>query len=148
MDSHLVHYGVKGMKWGVRRADNPEYSSSQRAHDKKQYGKGAVRRINKRMNKGSDIQKARVQERSFRARRRAAVGLGILFGPEIAQGARIVGALGKLTFGTAMASVAKRAETNRGRAAVSDVMGLPRRASTGPDYAKKNRSGSYNISSF
>lgn len=146
--SELVHYGVKGMRWGVRRADNADYSQSQRAYDKKQYGKGAVRRINKRMNKGSDIQKARNQERSFRAKRRTAVGLGILFGPEIAQGARIVGAIGKLAFGTAMSSVAKKAETNRGRAAVSDSMGLPRRGSDGPSYTERNRKGVYNISSL
>lgn len=142
----LVHYGVKGMKWGVRKA-NPDYNPSQRAYDKKNYGRGGVRRINKRMNRGSDLQKARVQERTFRARRNTAIGLGLLFGPEIAHGAKIAKQVVKLTAGVAAQSVAKRAETNRGRAAAAEAMGLPRMASTGPSYSRPNRKGVYNISS-
>ena len=41
---------------------NVNYSSQQQIRDKKLYGKGAVKRINKRMNKGESIQSARHDE--------------------------------------------------------------------------------------
>jgi hypothetical protein len=149
--SELAHYGVKGMKWGVRRAElnapNQQYTAGSRAYDKTQHGKRGVKRINRRLNQGKTLDQARTAERRRNARQRVAVGVGILFGPEIAYGARVMGNVIKLSAGVAAQSVAKRAETNRGRAAVSDAMGLPRKASTGPDYAK-NRKGVYNISSL
>lgn len=65
---YLAHYGVLGMKWGVRKnkdknkkyVDN--YSAKQRAYDKKIYGAGSVRRINKRMANGEGIKSARHNE--------------------------------------------------------------------------------------
>jgi hypothetical protein len=81
--SEVVHYGVKGMHWGVRKntPTNANYSVGQRQYDKKNYGHGAVKRINRRMNKGASLEVARTQERSFRAKRRSVVTLGILFAP-------------------------------------------------------------------
>lgn len=74
--NELQHWGIKGMKWGVRRYQNEDgtlteagkkrysenYSSQQRIRDKKIYGEGAVNRINKRMLKGESIQSARHNE--------------------------------------------------------------------------------------
>ena len=77
-DSDIVHYGVKGMKWGVRKSEyesmsrkdrrklrkrkNEGYSNHQREIDKIRLGGGAVRRINKRMNKGATYKQAKRRE--------------------------------------------------------------------------------------
>lgn len=63
-DEALRHHGVKGMRWGIRkdRKRNPEYSSKQRTRDRKLYGRGAEKRINRRMNNGESIQSARHNE--------------------------------------------------------------------------------------
>ena len=84
-DSYLAHYGVKGMKWGVRRQRrraaarkdrnawrsmskkerkanrdkyNKRYSKDDRDADKATYGSGGVKRINRRMNKGQSYARA------------------------------------------------------------------------------------------
>lgn len=59
----LYHFGIKGMKWGVRKKrdkpskaqlnkPNADYTSRQRITDRASYGKKGVKRINRRMNKG------------------------------------------------------------------------------------------------
>ena len=109
-DPYLAHYGVKGMKWGVRRQlrqavrtrrknaqhddrkkwksmskserkanrDNPNsrYAKSNREADESVYGKGGVKRINRRMNKGQSYTRALLAE----AGRTTAVGTAASFG--------------------------------------------------------------------
>lgn len=145
----LVHYGVKGMRWGQRKAErhapNAKYSPNQRAYDLKQRGKGGVKRVNRNLNKGMTLKKARSKETSFRTKRAAAVTAGLYYGPKAV---RLIKVVGPMFLQVAAVSVAGRAETNRGRAQAAATMGLPRTASTGPNYAKRNRGGAYNISSL
>lgn len=81
-DEFLMHHGVKGMKWGIRkdRNRNPNYSSKQRIRDRKLYGRGAERRINKRMNKGESVQSARHNEVVKKNRKRKAKNVAAVVG--------------------------------------------------------------------
>lgn len=61
----LYHYGVKGMKWGVRKKSssvNKNYTSKQRKQDRAFYGKGGEKRINKKLNEGHSLRGARHYE--------------------------------------------------------------------------------------
>lgn len=71
---YLEHYGVKGMRWGVRRVKNrisnyrssqkklnepnKRYSEANREKDRYLLGRSGVKRINKRLNKGYSYKKA------------------------------------------------------------------------------------------
>lgn len=79
-NSHLEHFGVKGMKWGVRRAElnktNKAYSSRQRSADKEEYGKRSVKRINRMMNEGKSRAEALAKE-DVRAVRKEWIKAGV-----------------------------------------------------------------------
>ena len=87
--SYLAHYGVKGMKWGVRRQRkksaarrdreawrsmsrsdrkenqdkyNKRYTVQDRSMDRVVYGNRGIRRINRRMNKGQTHAQAERRE--------------------------------------------------------------------------------------
>ena len=76
--SDISHYGVKGMKWGVRKSEykamsrkdrrklrkrkNEGYDDHQRDLDKLRLGGKSVKRINKRMNKGATYKQAKRRE--------------------------------------------------------------------------------------
>lgn len=139
----LIHYGVKGMKWGVRRKSseldkpNSRYGQSKRANDRSSFGRGGEKRINRRMNKGMTYKKAVRREYGTTAFKGLAMS-----GSVIAYGlARSYGSV-------AAQGIAKKAETNRGRASAAATMGLPRNPTNGPSYSKKNRKNVYNISSL
>lgn len=85
---YLEHYGVKGMKWGVRkriqdyRRDrnarlnrrNENYNRTKRSNDELWYGKKGVERINRRMNKGRTYKSAKRRETALQ------VGMGLASG--------------------------------------------------------------------
>lgn len=142
--SELAHYGVKGMKWGVRKSEstandtpNSRYSQRKRSLDREVYGAKGEMRINRRMNAGKTHKQAERRE----------------FGRRLARSLAISGATSAIIimdlYGKNPATyTAQRAETKRGQAAAAAAMGLPRTASSGPNYSKSNRKGVYNISSL
>lgn len=133
----LIHSGVKGMKWGVRKAEQPanaRYSDAARAKDKKDHGTRGVKRINKRLNEGQTLKKARSRE----VRRDTLQGVAAVGAYYAASAVRLYGPILAQT-------IAVRAETNRGRANVAANRGLPRSAAGGPTYSKQNRNGVYNV---
>lgn len=140
--SELVHYGVKGMKWGVRRAElnkpNAGYTDRTRSQDARLYGKRTAKKINQRMNrKGENHTVAKRNVLRNKAMIRLAAAGALYATPQLVE-------LGSLTSG----SIAQRAQTKRGEAAAAAAMGLPRRGSNGPNYSKQRRNGVYNISSL
>ena len=84
-DLYLMHHGILGMHWGVRRYQNQDgsltdagkvrYSSDQRRRDERVYGRGGAKRIERRIEKGDSISGARSAEsdRIYSTRRRAQV---------------------------------------------------------------------------
>lgn len=118
--SELQHYGIKGMKWGVRR--NTDYTDKQRRHDRAFYGKSGEKRINKKMNEGHGVQSARhyeVERKERKERTQKAVQRGAK------KTAKVLGKVGKvyltdqILFGGAGTRAVKNTVKYTGRAAVS-----------------------------
>lgn len=81
----LAHFGVKGMRWGIRSADqplHPNYTSRMRSNDRQVHGKRAVERINKHLNDGGTRDDARRREEIRNARQRVAAA-GALYAASI-----------------------------------------------------------------
>lgn len=151
-EMELVHYGVKGMHWGVRKntPDNPNYTVEQRKIDRRNHGQGGVKRINRQLNKGANLTFARKKEAKFQQRRSSAVAVGLLavrYRKQVKTGAKVAKAILSLAAGIAVQHIAVKAETNRGRAAAANAMGLPSHAH-GPTFAKKSRGGVHNITTI
>lgn len=78
-DYELVHYGVKGMKWGRRKKTlNKNYSQKDRDADVMDYGLGGRKRISKRMDKGKTLEKARRSEKIRKNIPNAVIATGAL----------------------------------------------------------------------
>lgn len=135
----LVHYGVKGMHWGIRKntPTNPNYSQRQQIEDRNKFGKGGVKRINRRMNAGKTHVRATKKEQRFKSR--------VAF---TAAGAVYAAAVLRNVAQMSAQSIAVKAETNRGRAHAATTMGLPSKPTNGPTYANKNRRGVHKITNL
>ena len=137
----LSHHGVKGMRWGVRKpkddSPNSRYSSRRRVEDKQTFGKGGVKRINRRMNAGMKLAKAQ-QHEAWRNVGKAAMVVGGVQAARIALRNKDVLAQ----------SIAVKAEVKRGQAAAANVMGLPSKPNNGPSYVKKSRGEVHKITSL
>lgn len=76
----IMHFGIRGMKWGVRRYENPDgtltpagksrYSQKQQKEDERLYGRRAAKRIRKRVDQGGEgVKSARHAEVERKIRR-------------------------------------------------------------------------------
>lgn len=129
----LQHHGVKGMHWGVRKAEqaaNPQYTTKMRAEDRRTHGKRAVSRINRRLNEGLTREQALERERERDALQQLAVA-GALFVTSV------LASHGSTNMSTL---ITERANNNRTAAAV----GIAAKATQTP-FVKPSRGGVYNI---
>lgn len=79
MSEEIIHYGVRGMKWGKRKAPlNASYAQKDRNQDVSDYGLRGRQRISKRMDKGKSLESARRSEKVRKAVPRAAIAAGAL----------------------------------------------------------------------
>lgn len=85
-EDYIEHFGIKGMKWGVRKkqseSKNKNYTSYKRYNDYVKYGNRGVKRINRSMNKGKTYEQASKHEQNHqRVMKLAASGVAILGSP-------------------------------------------------------------------
>lgn len=112
----LVHFGVKGMKWGQRKADipiHPAFTKRMQMNDRNRHGARAVARINQRMNEGQTRDQALRREDIRNARQRLA-----LIGAVVA--VQILSNHGSTPVGDLKGFVANRANQNRAAAKVAE----------------------------
>jgi hypothetical protein len=72
----LIHFGVKGMHWGVRKAAPPAnagYTARQRGIDRRDFGNRGEKRINEKLNSGIKRGDARLSEQRRDAYQRLAL---------------------------------------------------------------------------
>jgi len=134
----LCHHGILGQKWGIRRyqpypkghkggkeiGKAANYSTQQRVRDRKIYGKGAEKRINKRMLNGESIQSARHNE----VERKSRIDSGKKIAKTITKGALVAGGtvavfslLQKKGFGDSAASSISETVVNAGRHVINAI---------------------------
>ena len=98
MNNELYHFGIKGMKWGIRRYQNKDgsltaagksrYSSEQRRKDETYYGEKGVKRIEERMSKGDSHKVAAAKEFARQ------VGTGAAFSAAVVSAGYIINSRG------------------------------------------------------
>ena len=114
MNNELMHYGVKGMRWGFSKQKiNADYTPKQRDRDRALYGRGGVRRINKRLNDGGSLTGSRSREV---ARRNEVVSRNFY----LRKGGNITGAIAGPI---AVQRISKYVGTAKGQNAMAKVIG-------------------------
>lgn len=97
-DDDIYHFGVKGMKWGVRKKNARGYSNAAYNADRAKHGTPGANRINESVSKGTSLKKAQAMERE---RHRSASGTASLLG----YGGGIAGAFAGRAAGTKVTSL-------------------------------------------
>ena len=82
LDAFLTHYGVKGMRWGIRKAQHPSYSDDQVGADRKRFGDRGAKRINSRLIAGKTHEQAVRSEKRRKIVKTAAL---VLYGGLVAR---------------------------------------------------------------
>lgn len=90
VDDVLAHYGVKGMRWGQRRAhlNSTDYGSRDKIRDTSAYGTRGAKRIESRVAAGKTIKQARRREfgrQTGQVALGAASVIALLNAPSVAQ---------------------------------------------------------------
>lgn len=143
----LAHFGVKGMKWGVKKNPNltlhPDFTVKQQRQTYNAFGRGGLRRVNASMHDGMTHREAhknelkRVYTRRAKIVGAAAVAHVLLLGGEVA-----------------MQKIAVKAETNRNTANRAETHGIASTKANAKAEADVNRSakpdkqGVYKVHSF
>jgi len=117
--SQLLHYGVKGMQWGVRKA-HPTYHPTQQHADREKFGKRGVKRINKRLNRGKTHERASQIERRNQIIKRS---VRITAGSVIA--AQALHVIGSAVVGGIIGHRVAQAGFRAAETALSESHGLP-----------------------
>lgn len=128
MNTELQHYGVKGMRWGVRRDRNrvnKSYSAKQRKQDRAFYGKGGEKRINKKLNDGHGLRGARHYEAERKEKNEKRKRIAKKGAKKVASLLSTVGTyymIDQVFYNGAGTRIAKEAAVGVGRAAITGIL--------------------------